>query len=168
MTAPAPLLSLVNLQTSFRFPQLLPGKFHPEIINISVKFSNQIHSKICCSLPFSYCVRLVHLRSKGPLLNRLVKVEVTVYWAYYGGVNVRGIFMRDVWPGVKPGNVRDKAKSQEALRAMKVPHTRGVESPFSSLKTNFCAWLQVHRNYRESTKFNLALNKSYAGWKASF
>lgn len=54
------------------------------------------------------------LEDKSPLLNGLVKIEATVYWACYGGVSARGIFMRYVWPGVKPGNVHDNAKSQEA------------------------------------------------------
>ncbi|KAI4804838.1 hypothetical protein KUCAC02_026450, partial [Chaenocephalus aceratus] len=39
------------------------------------------------------------------LLNVLVKTEATVCWARYCGVNVRGIFTRDMWPGVKPGHV---------------------------------------------------------------
>lgn len=92
---------------------------------------NQIPSKMCSQLSFSECVGLLHRRSKSPLLNGLVKIETTVYWACYGGVSVRGIFMRDVWPpGVNPGNVRDNAKSQEAAQALKVPHARGAESLF--------------------------------------
>lgn len=92
---------------------------------------NQFPSEMCSLLSFSYCAGLVHWRSKSPLLNGLVKIEATVYWARYGGVSVREIFMRDVWPpGVKPGNVRDNAKSQEAAQALKVPHARGAESLF--------------------------------------
>lgn len=45
--------------------------------------------------------------------------------------------MRDVWPGVKPGNVCDNIKSQEASQALKVP-TRGATSLLSTLKTFLC------------------------------
>lgn len=84
---------------------------------------------MCSQVSFGDGVVLAHW-NKRPLLNRLIKIEATVNWACYGGVSVRGIFMRDVWPGVKLGNVHDNAKSQEALQGLKVPHTRGGKSFF--------------------------------------
>lgn len=38
--------------------------------------------------------------------------------------------MRDVWLSIKPGNACDNAESQEALQALKVPHTRGPNPLF--------------------------------------
>lgn len=77
-------------------------------------------------------------REAQALLNVLVKTEATVCWARFCGVNVRGIFTRDMWPGVKPGHVRENAKSREESEALKVPHTRGAQSPFPSLKSFLC------------------------------
>lgn len=65
-------------------------------------------------------------RSKSPLLNSLIKIEATVHWACYGGVSVRGIFMRDVWTRVKLGNVCDNAKNQVAAQALK----KGIQLPW--------------------------------------
>lgn len=123
--------------------------------------SNSPH--IGLSVVLSYCVGLVHRQSKSPLLNGLVKIEATVYWARYGGVNVRGVFMRDVWPGVKLGKRTWQYQEPRGMAGTESTSHHRDESPFFILKD---VSVQDFRNYRKPIKFKLAL-KSYSGWKAS-